>query len=73
VRKDWPRGDQQISFADKEALQRRLTELGYSTGGIDGQIGPMTRKAIRAWQRANGLAADGYVEMSLFERIMGRG
>ena len=73
VRKDWPRGDQPLNTEQKEQLQTRLTALGYSTGGVDGQIGPMTRKAIRAWQRANRLPADGYVEMGLFERIMTAG
>ena len=71
IRTPWPKGDKPLSFEDKKAMQERLTALGYSTGGVDGQIGPMTRKAIRAWQRANGLPADGYVEQTLFARMMG--
>lgn len=72
IQAPWPRDDTPLSLSDKEDLQRRLTQLGFSTGGVDGQIGPNTRKAIRAWQRANGAAADGYVEQALFKRIMGR-
>jgi len=71
IRTSWPRSDQPLSLTDKKNLQRRLTQLGYNTGGIDGQIGPNTRKAIRAWQADNGLPADGYVEQSLLRRIMG--
>jgi len=71
IRTDWPRNDEPLSFTDKESMQRRLTQLGYDTGGVDGQIGPNTRKAIRAWQADNGLPADGYVEQSLFRRIIG--
>lgn len=72
VRQLWPTDDAPLSRTDKEALQRRLTSLGYDTGGVDGQVGPNTRKAIRAWQKANGIPADGYVEQRLFRRIMGR-
>ncbi len=68
----WPRSDKQISFTQKKKMQARLTELGYDTKGVDGQIGPNSRRAIRAWQKANGLIADGYVELSMWNRIMGR-
>ncbi len=70
LRTPWPRDDEPLSFEDKKSLQSKLTQLGYSTGGVDGQIGPNSRKAIRAWQRANGLPADGYMEQSLFQRLM---
>jgi membrane-bound lytic murein transglycosylase B len=72
IRNPWPESDQPISFEDKKAMQRRLTALGYNTGGVDGQVGPATRRAIRAWQSANGVPADGYVEQTLFRRIMGQ-
>ncbi len=71
IRTPWPKDDKPLSFEDKKRLQERLTELGYSTGGVDGQIGPNTRKAIRAWQRDNGVVADGYVEQGLLARILG--
>jgi membrane-bound lytic murein transglycosylase B len=70
LRTPWPRDDKPLSFENKKALQTKLTALGYSTGGVDGQIGPNSRKAIRAWQRANGLPADGYMEQTLFQRLM---
>jgi membrane-bound lytic murein transglycosylase B len=70
IQQDWPRGDKLLSFSDKKAMQRKLTELGYSTGGVDGRIGPNSRRAIRAWQAANGLTADGYMEQRLFQRLM---
>ncbi len=70
IRTAWPRDDKPISFEDKKNMQRKLTALGYSTGGIDGQIGPNTRKAIRSWQKSNGLPADGYMEQTLYQRLM---
>ncbi len=66
----WPRNDKPLSFSDKRAMQRKLTALGYDTGGIDGQIGPNSRRAIRAWQKTVGLPADGYIEQTLFKRLM---
>lgn len=66
----WPREDKPLSFEDKKEMQRQLTRLGYSTNGIDGQIGPNTRKAIRAWQRANSIPADGYMEQNLFQKLI---
>ncbi len=67
---DWPRQDKPLLRNHKKALQQALTNQGYSTGGIDGMIGPNSRRAIRAWQRANGLAADGYVNQALLRKIL---
>ena len=40
-------------------LQSRLAGLGYYTGEIDGEFGPGTKEAVTAFQKANGLEADG--------------
>ncbi|MEM7730154.1 MAG: lytic murein transglycosylase [Pseudomonadota bacterium] len=71
IRNSWPEGDQPLSTDDKTALQEALNAQGYDTKGVDGMVGPATRAAIRAWQRDNGLPADGYVEQTLFRRIVG--
>lgn len=42
-----------------EQLQRRLAELGYYTGAIDGDFGPGTQAAVEAFQKQSGLNADG--------------
>ncbi len=43
-----------------EALQKRLIELGYlPEGSADGNYGNQTYKAVREFQRNNGLQADG--------------
>lgn len=41
------------------ALQKRLKELGYLTGSVDGDFGSATKTAVIAFQRNNGLTADG--------------
>ncbi|MDO5143642.1 MAG: peptidoglycan-binding protein [bacterium] len=47
--------------AEVRTLQRRLQELGYYTGTIDGDFGSSTEKAVKAFQRMNGLTVDGKV------------
>lgn len=42
-------------------LQERLKEKGFNPGGIDGVFGLGTKAAVRAFQKANGLEADGLV------------
>jgi len=39
-------------------VQTILSEFGY-TVAVDGQFGPQTEKAVRSWQKSNGLYVDG--------------
>lgn len=42
-------------------LQEQLNKLGYNAGAVDGIFGSCTESAVKAFQRANGLAVDGIV------------
>ena len=42
-----------------EKIQKRLTDLGFYTGAIDGDFGPVTEQAYRAFQEAAGVTVDG--------------
>lgn len=44
-----------------EGYQKRLAELGYHPGTIDGVFGSHTRAAVLAFQAENGLAKDGRI------------
>ena len=46
-------------------VQTRLARAGLYRGAIDGVIGTETRRAIRAYQRSNGLRADGTISKPL--------
>lgn len=46
---------------DVKKIQTALAAQGYSPGPLDGIMGPKTKAAIQAFQRANGLTADGIV------------
>jgi lytic murein transglycosylase len=58
-----------LSLSDRILAQQSLTKLGFDTGGVDGAIGPKSRVAVRAWQKANGLPADGYLTPTMIQRI----
>ena len=45
--------------AQVKRLQRALAQLGYSPGKVDGGYGPATTAALKQFQQANGLQADG--------------
>ncbi len=49
-----------VSLTPKQ-IQRALENAGYYQGQIDGKIGPRTQEAIRKFQKAKGLKADGIV------------
>ena len=42
-------------------LQKALLRAGYDPGPIDGRLGKKTRSAVKAFQKKNGLTADGVV------------
>lgn len=66
--KPWPT-ETRFRIDDVSAVQRDLTSLGFDTKGADGRIGPDTRNAVKAWQRANGAIPDGYLTTGLMAQI----
>lgn len=51
------------SGADVSQVQSLLAGLGYYVGPVDGKFGSSTTRAVKAWQRAAGLPADGVVQL----------
>ncbi|MBR1811034.1 MAG: spore cortex-lytic enzyme [Clostridia bacterium] len=45
--------------AEVRSIQKKLTELGYYSGAIDGIYGSKTQNAVKAFQRNCGLTVDG--------------
>ena len=55
-------------------VQVELRRLGMYEGSLDGLSGPATERAVRAWERARGLAETGAVDEKLLGRLaMDRG
>jgi len=57
--------------SDVKKLQQALEILGYYDGSIDGIYGSGTAKAVRAYQEAEGLDADGYAGERTVKSIFG--
>jgi peptidoglycan hydrolase-like protein with peptidoglycan-binding domain len=53
------------------ALQARLAELGYWHGPSDGRYGQLTRQAVMAFQKAEGLGRDGVAGPATLAALVG--
>lgn len=50
-------------------VQRALKRRGYYDGAVDGDIGPGSRSAIRAYQYDHGLSATGRIDSALLRNL----
>jgi peptidoglycan hydrolase-like protein with peptidoglycan-binding domain len=60
-------GGKDVSVAAQ--VQQRLAQAGYYHGPIDGIIGEGTRRAIRNYERDNGIRASGEIDRQLLETM----
>ena len=66
----FPDSEPPPTLAEVQELQRRLTALGFDTGGADGRIGNATSLAVLSYQRKFGIEpADGYPGVKLLARL----
>ncbi len=52
-------------------MQKMLKAAGFDPGPIDGRFGPLTLRALKAYQSATGAQVDGSMELSEFKRLQG--
>jgi membrane-bound lytic murein transglycosylase B len=69
----WPKDNVPLTSSQTRELQAELNALGFDSGQPDGLAGPNTRRALRDFQRANALDADGYAGSSVFDKVMAAG
>ncbi len=69
-------GDKLIGFAEKRRklqlitdTQIALLQLGYRIGSADGIVGAKTRGAIKAYQQAHDLRANGKMTQALYDHM----
>ncbi|WP_291841635.1 lytic murein transglycosylase [Maricaulis sp.] len=66
----WPEGNPPINRSQTRDVQAALNALGFASGTPDGLAGPNTRAALRGFQRANGLIADGYLGRTMYDAVI---
>jgi lytic murein transglycosylase len=68
----FPGSERTPTLAELQEIQRRLTALGFDTGGADGRVGNATMRAVRAYQLKVGMKpADGYAGLKLLAKLRG--
>ena len=68
LRTPWP-VDAPLSRQDRMDAQTALRAQGFDPGEPDGRIGTRSRQALRAWQTARRLPADGYLSPDMVSRL----
>jgi membrane-bound lytic murein transglycosylase B len=67
--RDWPRAAGSLNREEILELQTLLNGLGYTSGNPDGLFGSATRAAVRQYQSAQSLPADGFPTSALLNRV----
>lgn len=65
----WP-AETPLSVADRTSAQDSLRKLGFDPGATDGVIGAQSRAMLRAWQKARGRPADGYLSIDVVRALI---
>ncbi len=69
-KQQFPGGERAPTMKEVMEIQRRLSERGFKTAGVDGRAGSDTVKAILAFQRQVGMTpADGYAGLKVLARL----
>lgn len=64
--------EQQIlnNLITRVLVERRLGQLGFDPGAVDGKFENDTRRAVRRFQRSNGMQVSGYVDRATLARLL---
>jgi len=65
----WPRDEVPLVRAERLQMQRDLLVLGYDPGALDGVLGRKVRAALRLYQQARNLPADGFATKALLDQM----
>ncbi|MCV2867615.1 peptidoglycan-binding protein [Defluviimonas sp. WL0002] len=57
----------------RQAIEKRLADLGLSPGRVDGSFDDDTRRAIRRYQEARGMDVTGYLTQAAVVRLLAEG
>lgn len=62
-------GTQELSDNDMEAVEQALEEKGYDVGKVDGRADNVSRAAIRAFQKDEGIPITGMIDEKTADRV----
>jgi membrane-bound lytic murein transglycosylase B len=65
----WPAVENILSQNQRIEIQKRLSAMGFETGGSDGRFGARTYEAVLAFQKSRGLSLDGEPDLKLLEQL----
>ncbi len=66
----FPGSERAPTLAEVQEIQRRLTDMGYDTGGVDGRVGNDTMSAVQNFQKKIGMhPMDGYAGVTLLAKL----
>ena len=57
----------------RQAIEKRLSNLGLKPGRVDGTFDDDTRRAIRRYQEARGMEVTGYLTQAAVVRLLAEG
>jgi membrane-bound lytic murein transglycosylase B len=66
---EWPRDTRALARDERIRIQESLAKLGFDPGPIDGVLGKSSRAALRRYQKAHDLPADGFATQDLLQRL----
>ena len=69
VHHPWPRDEKSLSRDERLRFQTELNGQGFDVGTPDGVLGRKSRGALRQYQKAHGLAADGFATEGLLQLL----
>jgi membrane-bound lytic murein transglycosylase B len=70
IRASWPGEEQPLSRDERLAFQSALLKLGFDPGKIDGVLGRGVKAALRLYQKAHGVPADGFPTLGLLTSML---
>ena len=70
IQASWPREEQPLSRDERIAFQKSLVVLGFDPGRIDGVLGRNVKAALRLYQKAHGIPADGFPTLGLLTALL---
>jgi membrane-bound lytic murein transglycosylase B len=73
IKAAWPDVQVNLTLGQRVEIQKRLSGMGFETGGSDGRFGARTYEAVLLFQKAKGLPLDGEPNVKLLKQLQGGG